>query len=243
MELRLEADLHTHTMVSDHAYSTLKENCASAAEAGLKGLAVTDHSPGTPDGAHILHFINLSVLPRRICGVSVLQGVEANITDRTGALDMEERHLKRLEWIVASMHNRCMKDKSFEDCTSAYNAVAENPYVDVIGHCTTNDFPFDCEPVLKKFNEYGKIIEINESSLVYKKGAVENSIEILRLCKKYEIPIVIDSDSHFCYLIGKTPNALRLIADTDFPQWLILNADWERVREYVLKKRPWIAEL
>ena len=238
MTLRLEADLHTHTMVSHHAYSTLKENCEAAAELGLKGIAMTDHSPSTPDGAHILHFINLRTLPREICGVKVLRGAETNIMDRTGLLDMEEKHLAPLEWVVASMHNRCMNENSAEACTEAYLAVAENPFVDVIGHCTTENFPFDMEKCLKKFKEYGKIVEINESSIVYRKGSLENSIEVLKLCKKYEIPIVVDSDCHFCGLIGLCPTVEKLIEQTGFPQSLILNSEWERVREYVIGKHP-----
>ena len=240
MPIRLEADMHTHTLASDHAYSTLRENCLCAAEHGLKGLAVTDHSPDTPDGAHLWHFRNLKVLPRVICGVCVLRGAEVNIVDRTGALDMDGETLAALEWVVASMHNACMLDRSFEDCTSAYLAVAENPYVDVIGHCVTNNFLFDYEPCIKKFGEHGKLVEINESSLMYKTGARENSIEVLRLCRKYEVPVVIDSDSHFCELIGKTPLGLQLIEETGFPQELILNAEWERVQKYVREKHPGI---
>ncbi|MCR5123515.1 MAG: phosphatase [Ruminococcus sp.] len=240
MGLILEADLHTHTLASDHAYSTLRENCLCAAERGLKGLAITDHSPDTPDGAHLWHFRNLHVLPRVICGVTVLQGAEVNIIDRSGTIDMEEKTLRMLDWVVASMHNACMKDRDFDSCTNAYLTVAENPYVDVIGHCVTNDFRFDYELCIKKFAEYGKLVEINESSLMYKSGARENSIEVLRLCEKYGVRIVIDSDSHFCEFIGKTPLALRLIEETGFPQKLILNADWERVRKFVQKRHPGI---
>ena len=238
--LLIEADLHTHTLVSNHAYSTLKENCASAAAVGLKAIAMTDHSPGTPDGAHILHFINQRTLPRTVCDVTVLRGAEVNITDSTGALDMEERHLAPLEWVVASMHNRVMNDHTREGCTAAYLAVAENPLIDVIGHCTTDSFPFDMEPCLKKFKEYEKLVEINESSVVYRNGSLQNSIEVLRLCKRYEIPIVIDSDCHFCDLIGLVPAAEQLIEGTGFPKRLIINADWERVRKFVQKRHPGI---
>ena len=104
----------------------------------------------------------------------------------------------------------------------------------------TNNFPFDYEPCIKKFAEHGKLVEINESSLMYKTGARENSIEVLRLCRKYGARIVIDSDSHFCELIGKTPLGLRLVEETGFPQELILNAEWKRVQKYVQEKHPGI---
>lgn len=40
------ADLHTHTIASDHAYSTLLENIEYAKRAGMQALAITDHGPG-----------------------------------------------------------------------------------------------------------------------------------------------------------------------------------------------------
>lgn len=37
MEMRPLMDLHTHTLASGHAYSTLKENLEEAKKNGLKG--------------------------------------------------------------------------------------------------------------------------------------------------------------------------------------------------------------
>ena len=50
--MRIIADLHTHTIVSDHAYSTLEEMVAGAARANLAAIAITDHGPQMPDGAN-----------------------------------------------------------------------------------------------------------------------------------------------------------------------------------------------
>ena len=45
--MNIEIDTHTHTLASGHAYNTLREMAAMAAEKGLKGLAITEHSPKT----------------------------------------------------------------------------------------------------------------------------------------------------------------------------------------------------
>lgn len=34
--MKFVADMHTHTLASDHAYSTISENAASAAKAGTE---------------------------------------------------------------------------------------------------------------------------------------------------------------------------------------------------------------
>lgn len=38
-------DLHTHTLVSGHAYSTIKENVEAAKLAGLKYIGLSEHAP------------------------------------------------------------------------------------------------------------------------------------------------------------------------------------------------------
>ncbi|MGL6170157.1 MAG: phosphatase, partial [Fusobacteriaceae bacterium] len=62
-------DLHTHTVVSGHAYSTLQENILSAKEKGLKYLGMSEHAPEMPGGAHLFYFSNIRVVPREVDGV------------------------------------------------------------------------------------------------------------------------------------------------------------------------------
>lgn len=234
----LQGDMHTHTIASSHAYSTILENCTFAQKYGLKIIAMTDHVGNMPDSPHVWHFENLKCLPRKISGVTVLKGVEANVINSDGGLDVEDKLLEKLEWVVASMHRQCLRSVSASENTSAYIKLAQNPYVDVIGHCTTDFFPFDFEKGVKAFKEYGKLVEINESSIINKKGSRENSVTVMKLCKKYEVPIVIDSDCHYCELIGQTPNALQMVSELEFPEKLILNSDHNKIREYLKNKRP-----
>lgn len=236
--MRIETDLHCHTVASTHAYSTVTELASAAFEHGLKLFAITDHGPKSPDAPHIWHYHNFKVLPRFWKGVWLLKGIEANILDLEGNIDIPDQDYHFLEWIVASMHRTVMPDASSEAYGEAYCRLAKNnPEVDVIGHCTTDAFPFPYEPVLKCFKEYGKLVELNESSILYKKGARKNAVEVLRLCKQYEIPIVVDTDCHFHNMIGKTPVVQQMLEDCEFPPALVWNADAERVMEYITKKR------
>ena len=43
-------DLHTHTIVSGHAYNTLYEMARAAADHGMKVFGSTDHAPGGNSG-------------------------------------------------------------------------------------------------------------------------------------------------------------------------------------------------
>lgn len=236
--MKIYGDMHTHTIASTHAYSTILENCQWAEKYGLKGIAMTDHAMKMADAPHIWHFENLCVLPRKISNVTVLKGIEADIMNDDGELDVSENLMNGLEWIVVSMHSYCYKPTTVEGHTNAYLKICRIPQIDVIGHCTTSTFPFDYEKGVKAFKEYGKIVEINESSMVCHRSPKKNVIELVKLCKKYEVPVVIDSDSHYCEKIGQVSNTLQIAEELDLPEKLIVNSDWEKVREYVLKKRP-----
>ena len=50
--MKILVDLHTHTIASGHAFSTLKENIDEAKKKGLRILGTSDHAnsmPGAPD--------------------------------------------------------------------------------------------------------------------------------------------------------------------------------------------------
>ncbi len=236
--MQLQADLHTHTIASTHGYSTITEMAQGAADAGISLLATTDHGVGSPDAPHLWHFHNYKILPRKLCGVWLLKGVEANICGADGTLDMDEKELAFCEWVVASMHTPCVQyERTPENVTKAYLGALDNPLIDVLGHPTEDVFPYDYEPVLKKCKEAGVFVEMNESSLRWKKGALKNAQTVYAICKKWEIPIVVDSDAHFHQLVGKAPLSQQLLADLEFPTSLIANLDSAYIMECATKKR------
>lgn len=231
------ADLHCHTIASDHAYSTVLENITYAKKNGMKCIAITDHASGITDAPHFWHFLNLKQIPRIVDGILVLRGVELNILDDTGRVDLDEYTLGQLDWVVASFHAPACPPQDIAYHTKAYQNLAKNPQVDVIGHSGTEDFHYDYETAVKVFKEYGKIVEINNESFSLRAGAKKNCAEIARLCKKYEVPVVVDSDAHFALKIGKVSHALDMLKEIDFPEKLILNADEERFFGYIKEKK------
>lgn len=234
--MKIIADTHTHTIACQHAYSTLLENVAWAKKIGLPIIASTEHAPSIPGAPHEWYIRNQKAYPEVIDGVVVLKGVEANIMDFDGSLDVEPKHLQKLDWVIASLHPACVDPGTAEDHTRAYLAVAANPDVDVIGHCGDQRFPFDYEAGVRAFGENGKIVEINNHSFLSRPGSEENCREIALLCKKYRVPVVVNSDAHFAMEIGAFPHALAMLEAIDFPEDLVLNADYDRFMDLARKK-------
>ena len=46
--MKIELDVHTHTVASGHAFSLFQEMALAAADKGLKLLGITEHSPSIP---------------------------------------------------------------------------------------------------------------------------------------------------------------------------------------------------
>ncbi|MBC7345768.1 MAG: PHP domain-containing protein, partial [Clostridia bacterium] len=103
--MQIVADLHTHTVASGHAFSTVKEMAEAAAQQGLHMLAITDHGLAMPGAPHKYYFENLTFCPRFMFGVEILRGVEANIIDYDGNLDMPPELLDRMDIVLAGFHD------------------------------------------------------------------------------------------------------------------------------------------
>ena len=115
-------------------------------------------------------------------------------------------------------------------------SVAQNPYVDVIGHSGRAGYEYHVDKVIPVFKEYGKIVEINNHSLDFKNETQANCREIALACKKYGVPVVVNTDAHFCTSIGHMDQAAALLEDIGFPNELFLNANREFFYSYMEKR-------
>ena len=147
--MNIVADMHTHTIASGHAYSTLNELAVEAARKGLLAIAITDHGPALPGGPHAYHFGAMRFFPETISGVRIFRGVEANILDWSGTLDLPEHYLKKLDFVMAGLHEGCGFDGEGigRNTEAVINAMA-NPLVKAISHPGNPLFPLDYEAVV-----------------------------------------------------------------------------------------------
>lgn len=230
------ADLHNHTLACSHAYSTVTELAQAASERGLIAVGCTDHGVAVPDAPHGWHFGNLKTLPDYIKGVRVLRGVEANVIGFDGKLDMDENTLGQLELVIASMHGGIMPAGSFDQYTESWLAVAGNPYVDIIGHSGSPDFAYDYEAVLPVLAKNGKAVELNEHSFRVRQSSVKNCRQIAEVCKRFGVPVAINSDSHYHDSVGLFPNCTQMLRELDFPPELIINSSVQNMNSFFQKR-------
>ncbi|WP_297416888.1 phosphatase [Clostridium sp.] len=224
--MKYALDVHTHTIASGHAYSTLIENAKAASEKGIKVLGTTEHGITMPHAPHIWYFNNYKVLPREMYGVTMLYGTEANIIDYDGNLDMDDFTLDKMDIVIGSIHDEVYKVGNIEENTKAFINVIESGKVDIIGHLGNPVVPVNFEEIVKCAKENDVLIEINNSSFTTSRiGSLSNCAEIASLCKKHDTKLIINSDAHFCTLIGEFTEAVKMLESIDFPEDLIINKD------------------
>ena len=232
----LEADLHTHTMASGHAFSTVKEMVDYAGNKGLKLIAITDHGINMPGGPHEYYFSQLLGLPCNVNGVDVLKGVEANIIDTNGNLDMPERVLQSLDIVLAGFHcNTGYEGASAEDNTRALIAAIQNPYVHIITHPGNPEFPVDIDAVVQAANKAGKALEINNNSFsLSRPGSSSRCSHLARIAARTGTLVSINSDAHNCFQVGGFSEALEVAINAGIRPQQILNTSRKLVHSYTV---------
>lgn len=234
--MKIELDVHTHTIASGHAFSTLQEMVQAASEKGLKLLGITEHAPGIPGSCSPIYFRNLYVVPRRMYGVDLLLGAEINILDCEGNIDMDEFYLNLLDLRIAGIHSLCYAGGTPEENTHGMVQAIANPYIHIISHPGDGTAKLNFEPIVLAAKEHHTLLEINNSSLRpcrKKMNARDNNLEILRLCKRYEVPVILGSDAHISFDIATYDYALQLVGETEFPEELIMNTSVEKFKTYL----------
>jgi len=228
--MKILTDLHTHTIASTHAYSTLLENISAASQKGIELIAMTDHSVTTPDSPHEWHFGNQKILPNIINGVTVIKGIEANIVNSLGEIDVTDK--MDVDFIIASYHSN-FEIKSIDEAIQVYANLVHNTKINLWGHIDRNPFfEESAEEILKIAIKNNKIIEINATSYANDKFREKCKVLIL-LCQKYKAKVMVNSDAHFATLVGEYSDLIKYLEEINFDEELIANKDREEVLKYI----------
>ncbi|MGI8912523.1 MAG: DNA polymerase/3'-5' exonuclease PolX [Chloroflexota bacterium] len=196
----LQGDLHAHTDESD-GHNTLEEMAAAAQAAGLRYLAICDHSVGRA----VAGGLSIERLRRQIVairaynaqapdGFRLLSGSEVDIRS-DGRLDFPDELLAELDIVVASIHSAMQQDA--ETVTRRMLRAIENPYVTIIGHPTARligrrePVALQMEAVIAAAARTGTVLEINASP-----ERLDLKDAYARQAQEAGVMLSIDTDAH-----------------------------------------------
>ena len=249
MPYLLSCDIHTHTMFSAHAYSTIEENVYWAAERGLQVLGSSDHLSSMVtacpnDLRSYQFFINQDIWPRIWSGVLVLRGAEADIVSLDGSLFGEDTPVtldiagdsysrqhslfdlvtRNLDYLVASVHNpQIAEGATLAQTTEMYINALEHPKVFMLGHTGRSGVPFDIDEVLLAAKAKHKIIEINNHSLERGVDTEHWAVcrKIAERCAELGVGIGVSTDAHIGMAIGKLDHARKMLDEAGWTECTI----------------------
>ena len=235
----IEVDTHTHTVLSGHAWSTLGENCKAAEELGMKAVCLTEHGPALIGGAPDFTPHSQRMIPEFVHGIRVYKGLEINIMNTKGDLDIPDDYIKLLEFGIASFHHIGgigITIGNETENTEAYLKVLEHPWIDTLGHADSIKVPCDLEAVVLAAKKRGKLIELNNNRIA--SGIYDSSRmkDYANLCKKHDQRVCIGTDAHFFTMVGRAEKMLSLLEEIDFPPELIVNLTMERFADYMKER-------
>lgn len=201
---QLRGDCHLHSNWSDGG-SPIQEMALTAIELGHEYAVLTDHSPRLKvanglTAARLTKQFEVIAAINAATGDSfrLLRGIEVDILDE-GELDQTERMLSQLDFVVASVHSKL---KMFSaPMTRRMIAAVENPFVNVLGHCTgrlvrggrgtREQSKFDAQAVFEACAANGVAVEINS-----RPEREDPPDELIELAASIGCLFSIDSDAH-----------------------------------------------
>ena len=155
----------------------------------------------------------------------------------SGKVDLDEKHLKCLDYAIAGIHGLCYDDVGIVRNTDNVVSCMSIPKVKFISHPDADNYPLDYKALVEGAKEYGCALEMNNSSLrkpTLRPGCVENYRKMLPLCMEYGVPIIVNTDAHDPSQVGDFTLARALLEEIGFDESLILNTDAQQLKAFLL---------
>ena len=234
--MKIFGDLHTHSKYSklNHGKNTLQENIKFAEDKGLMYYGISDHGP-----KHVLYGISNKNLKkaRQIVDeynsndnkMKVYLGVEANIIKLDGSVDLSDKQIKLLDYLVVGYHKGTFTNfvqyfiarrskKQIEKNTKAYINCINKYNVAFLSHLNTY-IKVNTLELAKECEKTNTCIEINNRHFNFSDEEMKDMIE------KTNVKFIISSDSHRAVKIGEVSNALSIVEKFNIPVERVVNLD------------------
>ncbi|ADL07624.1 PHP domain-containing protein [Thermosediminibacter oceani] len=241
--MKIWADFHTHTRYS-HGSGTIRDNVEAAVKKGLRVIGISDHGPATIGvGPDLDDFKKMreeiESLKEEYKNITILLGCEANVISLDGRLDMPERVLDELDYVMVGLHplvwTKTFKDgyrilfenfvaryldqikpKVLEQNTRALINAIKNYRVDIITHPGLH-LPIDTGALAEAAASCRTAMEINA-------GHGYMTEEYVKIAKSYGVKFAIGSDAHSPKKVGELKRGIEIALEAGLSELDILNA-------------------
>ncbi|MGL4911293.1 MAG: PHP domain-containing protein [Romboutsia sp.] len=234
--MQILADYHTHTVYS-HGKGTIEDNVKVAIEKGIKTIGISDHSY-----KHMTYGVKMKDIYKmreeidklnlKYSNVDILLGMECNILDESGNIDINDEISKILDYVMAGYHfgstptslksmiNHCnnymiKNEKSKEYNTKSVINAMKNNDIFIITH------PGDKGDVY--IEEIAKVAKDTDTKLEINSSHGFLNVDQLNQIKHIGNKFIIGSDAHKSENVGNFKLAMRNIREANLDLALVEN--------------------
>ena len=239
----LYGDYHTHTKYT-HGKGTVEQNVQSARDKGLKQIAITEHGfdhniYGITRGQYNLIRIEAVQMNEKYKDIQVLCGIEANLLNPNGDIDIELRERKAFDVLVVGFHKgtRIGGIKNFFQFfvpnvlgigrhskkviarnTQSYIKAIKKYKIDILAHLKANGCIVDPVAIARVAKEYDTYIELNGKRINFTPAEIEGMVET-------GVKFIISSDAHRPERVGENHEGMNIIEKYHIPLSQVVNVD------------------
>ena len=234
--MQILADYHTHTVYS-HGKGTIEDNVREAISKGIKTIGISDHGY-----KHMTYGIKykdiykmrdeIDSLKLKYKNIDILLGIECNILDDSGNIDVDENILKVVDYIMAGYHfgstptsikgviNHCdnylfKTKKAKQYNTKAITNAMRKHNIFAITH------PGDKGEV--DIVEIAKVAKETDTRLEINGGHGFLSVKQIEAIKSIKNKYIIGSDAHVPENVGNFDLAMKIIEEANLDVSLVEN--------------------
>lgn len=234
---KVTADYHTHTFYSD-GHDSVEDNVREAVSKGLEVIGITDHGFN-----HCMGGIKRSDIPKlraeiervqaKYTNIKILLGIEANLLNYDGELDIQPSDIDSLDYIIFGVHKFTFGKKvrgSFlfnarnllwdtvkhkQKITDSYLKALEKYPVKIVVH---PNYATACDVgrLARACAEKGVWFELNGKRIDFNAEEVE-------AIKQSGVDLVLSSDAHHSQNVGDMSLQREFIEKYDLPLEKIVN--------------------
>lgn len=241
--MKIIGDYHTHTIYS-HGAGSIRDNVEAAIDRGLKELVISDHGPG-----HIFYGVRkeklfemkkqIDKLNKEYENIKILLGVEANIMDYDGNIDVDEDILEIIDILLLGFHYGIIP----RDLKSIYYFYILNPLSKILPLGRKRIRKLSTDAMIKAIESYpvdiithpgskakldiarlGRAAYENKTALEINSSHSQLSVENIKEAMETQVDLIINSDAHEPGRVGDFQKGIERALKARLPISRIKNA-------------------
>lgn len=230
-----ETDLHAHSLFSSCGLHSIVEMLTAAKKKGLRAQAITDHGPFLGRKTSSTFFERLH---NPVDGIELLKGMECNVMDENGSIDIVQKFMEWHDVVLLGFHNFVERDAEPVYYSRVMTeAIRKNPCVDIIVHPNAPHYTMDFKMIAETAAEYGLAVELNNAKTMLGRSAEAQTVELIEACIEAGCTVAVDTDAHALNEVGNTEVMEALIKKHGFPYEKIVNRNYESAAKWIAQRK------